>query len=66
MRQHAARETPRSCPKKADSATFSTRLRLRNGRGIWKVRPMPLWQMRFGDSPPISAPSNATEPAVGG
>ena len=36
--QQSARETPRSWPKKADSATFSSSVRLRNGRGIWKVR----------------------------
>src|SRR5437667_7235797 len=39
---------------------------LRNGRGIWKVRAMPRWQIRSGVSPPISSPRKRMEPAVGG
>src|SRR4051794_23965865 len=35
-----------------------------NGRGIWKVRPMPLLMIRCGDSPAISTPSNRIDPAV--
>ena len=40
-------------------------LRRWNGRGIWKVRPMPLLMMRCGATPAISAPSNRIDPAVG-
>ena len=61
----SARLTRQSCPKNAESATFSTSVRLRNGRGIWKVRPMPLWQIRFGGSPVMSAPSNVMVPPFG-
>ena len=57
-RRGPARRTP-------TSATFSSNVRLRNGRGIWNVRPMPLWQMRFGVRPAISAPSKLIVPAVG-
>src|SRR5215510_7451720 len=39
---------------------------LRNGRGIWKVRAMPRWQIRSGVRPPISSPRNLIEPDVGG
>src|SRR6266540_3530415 len=39
---------------------------LRNGRGIWKVRAMPRWQILSGVRPPISSPRNRMEPAVGG
>ena len=53
----SARVLPRSWPKNAESATFSSSVRLRNGRGIWNVRAMPLWQMRLGGSPAMSAPS---------
>src|SRR3954453_9245186 len=41
-------------------------VRRRNGRGIWKVRPMPLLMMRYGGAPASSAPANFIEPAVGG
>ena len=37
----------------------------RNGRGIWKVRPMPRLMMRCGGRPPISRPSKRIEPADG-
>src|SRR3954447_3099314 len=37
-----------------------------NGRGIWKVRPMPRLIMLCGARPAISAPANFIEPAVGG
>ena len=37
----------------------------RNGRGIWKVRAIPLWQTAAGSRPPISSPLRRTEPAVG-
>jgi hypothetical protein len=37
-----------------------------NGRGIWKVRPMPLLMMRCGARPAISVPSNLIDPALGG
>src|SRR6195952_1193881 len=36
-----------------------------NGRGIWKVRPMPLLIMRYGGAPAISAPANSMDPADG-
>src|SRR3990172_6825064 len=39
---------------------------LRKGRGIWKVRAMPRWQILSGVRPQISSPRNRTEPAVGG
>src|SRR5215471_11523114 len=38
---------------------------LRNGRGIWNVRAMPLRQMRCAESPAISLPLKRIEPAVG-
>ena len=38
---------------------------LRNGRGIWKVRAMPRWQIAAGTSPAISRPSKRIEPAFG-
>src|SRR5882757_8517945 len=41
-------------------------LRRWNGRGIWKVRPMPRLMIRCGASPAISWPSNRIEPDVGG
>ena len=37
-----------------------------NGRGIWKVRPMPRLMIRCGARPEISCPSNCIEPADGG
>src|SRR5207342_2469038 len=39
---------------------------LRNGRGIWKVRPMPRLMIRCGGRPAISRPSKVIDPAVGG
>src|SRR5262245_1666402 len=39
--------------------------RRRTGRGIWKVRPMPLLMIRCGAAPAISWPSKTIEPAVG-
>src|SRR3990170_4476066 len=39
---------------------------LRNGRGIWKVRAIPRWQMASGVRPAISSPRNRMEPAVRG
>src|SRR6202011_2457308 len=38
---------------------------LRNGRGIWNVRAIPLRQIRWAESPPISLPLKRIEPAVG-
>src|ERR1700712_3760967 len=40
-------------------------LRRWNGRGIWKVRPMPRLMIRCGARPEISAPSKISEPEVG-
>src|SRR5215813_12469282 len=40
-------------------------VRRRNGRGIWKVRPIPPLMIRCGAAPAISCPSNRIEPAVG-
>src|SRR5215475_7563484 len=37
----------------------------RNGRGIWNVRAMPLWQIRSGVRPPISAPPKVMDPPDG-
>src|SRR5438477_3023596 len=37
----------------------------RNGRGIWKVRPIPPLMMACGARPAISDPANSIEPAVG-
>src|SRR3954466_161462 len=40
-------------------------LRRRNGRGIWKVRPMPPLMIRCGAMPASSCPAKLIEPAVG-
>src|SRR2546429_1316188 len=40
-------------------------VRRRNGRGIWKVRPIPPLMMACGACPAISDPANSIEPAVG-
>src|SRR5436190_24316771 len=40
-------------------------LRRRNGRGIWKVRPMPRLMMVCGARPAISSPRKRIDPAVG-
>jgi hypothetical protein len=37
---------------------------LRKGRGIWKVRAMPRWQIASGVRPAISSPRNRMEAAV--
>src|SRR3972149_173016 len=39
---------------------------LRNGRGIWKVRAIPRWQIVSGVRPAISSPRKRMEPAVRG
>ena len=52
-------------PKYPASATFSRMVSRRKGRGIWNVRPMPMWQIRSGDRPPISRLSSRIDPAVG-
>ena len=45
--------------------TFSSSDSLRNGRGIWKVRPTPWWQIACAGKPAISSPSKRIEPDVG-
>src|SRR5207247_3529556 len=50
----------------AATATFSRMDSFRNGRGIWKVRATPRWQIASGVRPPISSPRNLMEPPEGG
>src|SRR5712664_784535 len=63
-RRASASVLRRAAPKCAATATFSRIESLRNGRGIWKVRASPRWQIASGVRPAISSPLNRMEPAV--
>ncbi len=63
-RKLASRLSP-VCPCRA-SMTFSSRLRLASGLGIWKVRPRPRLRRRWADSPETLTPFSTMSPPLGG